>query len=281
MVCQEVTMRSIALKDIVGGTIDDDALLVALAPALGLQPITRGRVLSAYAEYRKTKGSSKTSELGLSFPWPDKFSDLYEGRAKKYGLEWIEKIATTTKYGYCSMCGAETHKTVDHFLPRSPWAEFSFFSLNLVPSCGTCNTKRGNRANAPGTTPRLLHPYFDGKVLEKRLHVTRIGGPYEAPGFEPDACQLLKPSETSRVRRHLDQSIDPVVYQQFCSNRWSELKQEAKRLKTRAAVKKRLKTLLEDSMSTSGPNSWKTAFYAGASGPPAVISWLFDNRDTF
>lgn len=274
-------MRSIALEDIVGGTIDDDAILVALAPALGLHHATRKRILSAYAEYRNTKGSSTTSQLGLSVPWPDKLSELYEGRAKKYGLEWIETIATTTKYGYCSMCGAETHKTVDHFLPRSPWAEFSFFSLNLVPSCGTCNTKRGNRANAPGTTPRLLHPYFDEKVLVKRLHVTRIRGQYEAPEFEPVACHLLKRTETLRVIRHLSQSIDLVVYQQFCSNRWSELKQEIKRLKTKAAVKKRLETLLEDSVSTSGPNSWKTAFYAGASGSPAAISWLFKNRHSF
>lgn len=274
-------MRSIALKDIVGRTIDDAAILVALAPALNLHYVTRNRVLSAYAEYRKTKGSSTTAQLVLSAPWSEKFSDLYEGRAKKYGLEWIETIATTTVYGYCPMCGAETHKTVDHFLPRSPWAEFSFFSLNLVPSCGTCNTKRGNRANAPGTTPRLLHPYFDGKVLAKRLHVTRIGGQYEAPEFEPDAYHLLKRPEILRVRRHLNQSIDLVVYQQFCSNRWSELRQEVKRLKTKVAVKKRLETLLEDSESTSGPNSWKTAFYAGASGSPAVISWLFGNRNNF
>lgn len=274
-------MRAIKLRDLVNRTIDDDAILVALAPSVRLHNSTLRRVLSAYAEYRKTKGSSTTSQLSLSYPWPDKFSDLYEGRAIKYDLKWIETIATSTKYGYCSMCGAETHKTVDHFLPRSPWAEFSFFSLNLVPSCGICNTKRGNRANAPGTTPRLLHPYFDEKILVKRLHVTGIKGPYEAPEFEPNVCHSLKRTEALRARRHMKQSIDLVVYHQFCSNRWSELKQEIKRLKTKSAVKKRLKTLLEDSVSTSGPNSWKTAFYAGAYGSPSVISWLFTNRHSF
>jgi 5-methylcytosine-specific restriction endonuclease McrA len=274
-------MRSISLKDIIGKSIDDDAIFVALAPKIGLHHVTRARVLSAYAKYRKSKGNSSTRKLGLAAQWPKKFSDLYEGRAKKYGLEWIETIATTAKYGYCSMCGAETHKTVDHFLPRSPWAEFSFFSLNLVPSCGTCNNKRGNRANAPGTSPRLLHPYFDGKLLGKRLHITRIEGPYEAPMFKPDVRRSLKRLESKRVRRHLNTSIDLVVYQQFCSNRWSELKQEIKRLKTLEEVSNRLATLLMDSVSTSGQNSWKTAFYAGVSRAPDLITWLFNNKTTF
>ena len=76
-------------------------------------------------------------------------------------------------------------------------------------------------------------------------------------------------------------SVDLTVYHQFCNNRWSELKQEVKWFNTKPALKKRLRILLGDSVSISGPNSWKTAFYAGVVGAPAIASWLFLNRKTF
>ena len=274
-------MRSISLKDIVSGKVDDDAILLGLESSHGLPKAIRAKVTAAYAEYRKKRGSNLTSALNLLDPWPKRFSGLYEGRAKVHGLDWIEQIATTPRYGYCPMCGAETHKTVEHMLPRKPWSEFSILSHNLVPSCATCNNKRGNRANAPGTSPRLLHPYFDGALLRKRLHVTRIKGPYDAPEFEPGVCTALTPKLTARVRHHLEHSVDATVYHQFCNNRWSELKQQVRSLNTKPALNKHLRNLVGDSISSGGPNSWKTAFYAGVLSSPAIANWLFLNRKSF
>lgn len=274
-------MRAISLDEMVALKIDDAAILDSIASSLPIHVKTKNRILASYTDYKKSKGGNGIPALNLKSPLPDQFFRLYKGKAAKYGLDWIEKIATTSKYGYCPMCGSETHKTVEHFLPRSPWSEFSFLSLNLVPSCGICNSKRGNVANAPGTKPRMLHPYFDGKLLKKKLHFTKITGPYEIPKFEPDVFESLSAAEKLRVRNHLKKCIDLVVYHQYCTNRWSEMQGEAKRAESISELKRRVKNLHMDSKRVGGLNSWKTAFYAGLMNSPSITKWLFQNRKLF
>lgn len=273
-------MRSIKLVEILGGTVSDARILKDLAIKLGIPAKTQTDVLAAYRDYRAKKGSNTIASLDLAPPWPDTFSNLYETRTQASGLDWIAKIAKTTRYGYCPMCGSETHKTVDHFLPRSPWAEFSFLSLNLVPSCSTCNTKRGNRANSPSSPLRALHPYYDHKLLNQRLHITKILPPFTGPTFEVGICSTVTPRSRRRVEHHLNHSIDSVEYQQFCSNRWSEVRLQVRRCSTLVQWKKRLKEDLEDAEATSGPNSWRTAFFSGLAARSDAIAWLFKNKDS-
>jgi hypothetical protein len=275
----EKQMRSIKLREILSSEVDDEAILTGLTASIALPAPTRRQILKSYVQYEALRGSNAITPLGLGVPWPDTFSELYSGRTQKSGLHWIDEIATTTRYGYCPMCGSETHKTVDHFLPRKPWAEFSFLSINLVPSCGTCNTKRGNRASSPTSPHRLLHPYYDYRLLTRRLHITKISPPFVAPRFEFDVCVTVSAKNRPRVEYHLDQSVDAVEYQQYCINRWSEARLSVRRCTTLAMWIKWLKNHREDAETASGPNSWRTAFYAGLLARQDAIKWLFTNRN--
>ncbi len=274
-------MRVGSVQEIVGYAVDDDAILDVLFKSVPLTPNLKLRLKAAYGEYRRTRGSTGIRALSLKDPWPDTFSGLYSGRARKHGLHWIEDIATTPNYGYCPMCGGETHKTVDHYLPRSPWAEFSFFSANLVPSCGNCNTKRGNRASSPGSKPRIFHPYFDVVHLSRQLHVTSLRKPFELPLFVATPNPRLSRGLKSRVRYHIEHSIDEVVYQQFCINRWIELFPKAQRKTTLQSFRLSIKNLAEDSRMLGGPNSWRSAFYTGLCMNRAAVNWLYANRNAF
>lgn len=268
-------MRSIKLRDIVGASVLDADILRALAPDIGLPTGILNKMLLSYLSYRAKRGSNALPALGIGAPWPDTFSALYQSRTQANGLDWIDKIASTTRYGYCPMCGSETHKTVEHFLPRSPWAEFSFFSLNLVPSCGTCNNKRGNRANSPTSAVRPLHPYYDHKLLDRRLYRTKISPPFAAPKFEYEVCAAVGAKSRSRVDHHLKHSVDPVEYQQFCVNRWSEARLEVRRCATLAKWKKTLQERLQDAEATGGINSWRSAFYSGLLARKDAVRWLY------
>ena len=148
-----------------------------------------------------------------------------------------------------------------------------------MPSCGPCNTKRGNRANKPGLLVRLLHPYYDHDLLDKRLHITKISPPFAAPKFEYEVFAAVSAKSRPRVQHHLKNSVDEIQYQQFCVNRWSEARAEVRRFKTLAAWKKDLKNRLDDAESAGGINSWRTAFYAGLVAQPDAVSWLFKNRN--
>jgi 5-methylcytosine-specific restriction endonuclease McrA len=274
-------MRAIDLKQILGAPIDDAAILAGVASSLGISYKSKTKILSAYKTYKRRKGSTGIGALQLDPALAAKLSGLYSGKAAKHGLAWIKQLAKTTKCGYCPMCGAETHKTIEHFLPRKPWSEFSILSLNLVPSCGNCNSKRSNHASSPTAKHRLFHPYFDVNVLSQRLHVTKISGPFVGPTYEPMVVSGLAPAVRAKVQNHLTKNIDLDVYQQYCTNRWSEMQMEAREANTAAELASRIKFHAASSLRLYGHNTWRTAFFSAMESDPTIASWLFANRHTF
>ncbi|MBY5400952.1 HNH endonuclease [Rhizobium leguminosarum] len=59
----------------------------------------------------------------------------------------------------CPFCSHRTPETLDHYLPRESFAEFSIFSANLVPCCRDCNGVKHTRVLSEDE--QLIHPYFD------------------------------------------------------------------------------------------------------------------------
>jgi hypothetical protein len=62
----------------------------------------------------------------------------------------------------CPFCGISESSTLDHYLPKEQYPEFSVFPKNLVPSCAVCNTRKRDRILDEGTNVRMfLHPCYD------------------------------------------------------------------------------------------------------------------------
>lgn len=62
----------------------------------------------------------------------------------------------------CPFCGISESSTVDHYLPKEQYPEFSVFPNNLVPSCAVCNTRKQDHILIEGTNVRMfLHPCYD------------------------------------------------------------------------------------------------------------------------
>ena len=55
----------------------------------------------------------------------------------------------------CPMCGGFGNGTLDHYLPKDTYPEFSVFSKNLIPACN-CNNLRGTTVK--GTVPSVSTP---------------------------------------------------------------------------------------------------------------------------
>lgn len=71
----------------------------------------------------------------------------------------------------CPYCGITLPGTYDHYVPETPFPEFSAHALNLVPSCGKCNSKKS--ANWKDGNRRLFVNYYcDPLPDEQYLHVT-------------------------------------------------------------------------------------------------------------
>lgn len=66
----------------------------------------------------------------------------------------------------CPFCGDIGHtKSLDHFLPKAHFPEFSVMPLNLVPSCRDCNMGEKGQSYATVADEQAIHPYVDKAIF--------------------------------------------------------------------------------------------------------------------
>ncbi len=64
-------------------------------------------------------------------------------------------------FEFCQYCGLNEPDTIDHYLPKNEFPEFSTHPQNLVPCCGRCNQIRGRKPWRDQDECSTLHLYFD------------------------------------------------------------------------------------------------------------------------
>lgn len=75
-------------------------------------------------------------------------------------------------FSECPYCGINEPKTLDHYLPKESFPEFSIHSLNLLPICGVCNSIYKKRIFKDAGGRRIfIHSYFDIFPNFSFLHV--------------------------------------------------------------------------------------------------------------
>lgn len=60
----------------------------------------------------------------------------------------------------CAYCGINFPATVEHYLPKSEFPEYSVCSYNLLPACAECNGIKGTKWCDPNGR-KLIHFYYD------------------------------------------------------------------------------------------------------------------------
>lgn len=67
------------------------------------------------------------------------------GKLYKYAeFDYADEQRALSKYNICPYCGLQKSVTIDHYLPQNTqdFPHLSFFSLNLIPACTTCQGKK-------------------------------------------------------------------------------------------------------------------------------------------
>jgi 5-methylcytosine-specific restriction endonuclease McrA len=131
--------------------------------------------------------------------------------------------------GKCAMCGRGTATTLDHYLPKQLFPEFSVLPLNIVPSCWDCNHKKGfsyRRASAI-----FLHSYLDSVPHDVRFLFARVEVLDSAVAFEywvdpPDELGAL----VDRIRDHFESLDLAAAYSVEALHEANERRQELRRL---------------------------------------------------
>ncbi|QUG87675.1 hypothetical protein GR140_02525 [Pseudomonas putida] len=189
------------------GAIDDLSTLDALTTNIPFLHGCYQAIEKAYQAYINNCGSPQLKAIGLSQGQTVCLHKAYEGGTQKYGLDWIPQLRDVM-LGSCPMCGSLTLGTVEHYLPKTPFPEFSVFSWNLIPSCSSCNQKRGSK-HVNGIGYQLLHPMFDKVLLGKLGLVTKFDTTglvtQFALGFNE---HLFSAHEQKRIAAHINMCVD-------------------------------------------------------------------------
>lgn len=109
--------------------------------------------------------------------------------------------------GRCCLCSHRQASTLDHYLPRASYPEFSVLPLNLVPACWECNHTKGDVYLSQDGGPAFIHAYLDQgldriRFLFAELSVAdgepTVGYYVEPPVNLPDDLGL-------RIRSHFEE----------------------------------------------------------------------------
>lgn len=87
------------------------------------------------------------------------YSSYMVGKGKSARVIY-DFLLSQSPLGKCPFCGFGHATTLDHYLPKAKYPQFSVLPFNLVPSCKDCNTGK-RTAIATTAKDQSLHPYFD------------------------------------------------------------------------------------------------------------------------
>lgn len=270
--------------------IDDLVKLSLLAnqPGLASYPALRSRLRRISGRYRSYLNGGGNAWHTSALAKRDLTDALRAALRRHYEkppalLDYIKDMRKEGSPLVCTMCGSLKPGTLDHVFPKAKYAEFSFFSKNLVPTCD-CNTKRGERLKGSRRGERVLHPYFD-KELKRRLVRATIkasGEDYSKPNIGLIICIRSTNSLYPAVKYHLANVLERTDVLPYLFQYWKSILRNPEdhlRLPRRgfsivefdSAVRQQL-LMLDRHLST--PNNWRSMLFAGLSASQGARAFL-------
>lgn len=260
-------MRSIPLLPVNATTVFDDIAAAKHPPRRARMRAARAQVLAAYQGY-----VDAVPEVGgLVGPG---LTDLQkEAMRHAYTVETQPMTALRSNLlkriivARCPFCGISESSTLDHYLPKEQYPEFSVFPKNLIPSCALCNTRKKDRVLEQGTGVRMfLHPYFDIiPDLEFLAVHTRI---------EADALvlsyRLKRPAGMAlRTFRHLRSHFKELdladryrrMSLEHLGNQYPAFRRAYGVAENAGRVAEKLLEVAQDFEEVAGPNFWLAKLY--------------------
>ncbi|QNH22924.1 hypothetical protein HEP73_03873 [Xanthomonas sp. GW] len=132
--------------------------------------------------------------------------DLYEVNMvgqRQAARDHYDQILLSPPYKKCPYCSLGQATTLDHYLPKSRFPQFSVSVANLVPSCRDCQSKKG-RDYAVNKTTQTLHPYFDSPAFfsQSWLRARLLRASTMSVEFYVDPPALWPSAMKARVEAH-------------------------------------------------------------------------------
>lgn len=193
---------------------------------------------------------------------------------------------------YCPYCGdPKKPDTLDHFIPKDDWPEFSIFPNNLVPQCRGCAPIKGTQYFCDiSNITKFIHPIYFESLNKIRFEIIVIFNKDNGDidfNIKYKLVKKIESDELTRIKSHIEKlkinlRIKKFGFQEFYF--WRD-KLLLKKFDIRDALNQRLKEVTSSNLS----RDWKTALYKGMLDNIDLINYYdsiipidnknFDNTD--
>jgi len=193
---------------------------------------------------------------------------------KLYEIQMVHKVGPgrgvydeilSNARGKCPFCSLGDPRTLDHYLPKTDYPEFSILPLNLIPCCRDCNSfKHIDSAAKHGE--QYIHPYYD-KILSIDWLIAQVS-------YEIDDQPTLVFDINIAVRKYDSELFDRLNFQfekldlnhRYSTQSSNELSGKKLRLKEvfEKGNSQGVQSYLQSEANSwlkSTKNSWQTAMY--------------------
>lgn len=165
---QNLKVPTIKPKDVL-----DNIIKYKRKPRKGILSEMKSDLLSRFEEYEKNKNALENINYSIVTTNDEKEALLscYKrtGYLEKNVIKAsIKDIQTEHLRVKCPYCRVDTAATMDHYLPKEKFPEFSFLPINLVPCCSRCNSIKGERWIF-NDNRIFINYYFDNLDIENFL----------------------------------------------------------------------------------------------------------------
>ncbi|MEH8158783.1 hypothetical protein Q7I24_06515 [Aeromonas veronii] len=188
-------------------------------------------------------------------------------------------VTRRTEHGLldCPFCGnPKEPDTLDHFIPKDDWPEFSINPNNLVPQCRGCAPTKSSKYYCEEDEVAIyLHPMYTDLLSKFRFKIAVEFS--ERTGKVSFTLSLSKPQSidspsTERVVRHfrqlgLQKRVQLYCYREF--NKWKGLL-----TKRKFNIEEALNQRLTESSTQELGRNWKTALYIGILENRELVDYL-------
>lgn len=127
---------------------------------------------------------------------------------------------------FCPACGEDGFpRTLDHYLPKERFPEFSLLSRNLSPMCDMCQGAKLAKVLTANAEKLFLHPYYDN-LRDTPVLTAQILPPYNSGtttriGIRDDVHPI---SLRQLCIRHCEEMEIPARYQVFFRTQYLRLR---------------------------------------------------------
>ena len=195
----------------------------------------------------------------------DVYTEQLVPQGKKARTYIYDKIIGTHLFFDCPSCGFGEIENLDHYLSKSHFPQFAVHPLNLIPSCGPCNKKKGHKV-ATTAEMQVLNPYIDhGIFITDRWLFAKVE---DLDQFK-FTYSVRPPSNwdsvsKSRAENHFETFRLSSRYSKKAGIKYVELKDSIDthlQGSSYSEVIEKLKSQMTDECSVKHVNSWLRAFY--------------------